>query len=313
MSDNFLFKDFEMHKFYYAYALEKNVNTQKFLKNKIIHNIKNNTFFYPSYSLKNKTKKDYFYYRSKTEFMNNLYIDKKSLFITITLNQKLFNVEKGAIQQHSDDILYPNSTTFAGYNFNSAYKQLNQFFRKFCNVLYANKLNYKYVLVCEPHKTGFPHFHILFYCLDDEVNGVSSDKFVRDKLYQYRKVYNEKQGKNYIGRIQAKILDKTDLQANTAVTNYVMKYLQKTLASDNVFTTALIRTGLQSLLDAGHDYTDGETYLYCSPAAYMSAISLQDFYDASRRGDGVGPIASGAVGMVYGIPTFVSTDWDDDD
>jgi hypothetical protein len=44
----------------------------------------------------------------------------------------------------------------------------------------------------------------------------------------------------------------------------------------------------------------------------MSAISLQDFYDASRRGDGVGPIASGAVGMVYGIPTFVSTDWDDD-
>ena len=85
-----------------------------------------------------------------------------------------------------------------------------------------------------------------------------------------------------------------------------------TLGTDNVFTTALIRSGLQSLLDAGHDYTDGETFLYCSPAAYMSALSLQDFYDASRRGDGVGPVASGAVGMVYGIPTFVSTDWDDD-
>ena len=85
-----------------------------------------------------------------------------------------------------------------------------------------------------------------------------------------------------------------------------------TLGTDNTFTTALLRTGLQSLLDAGHDYTDGETYLYCSPAAYMSALSLQDFYDASRRGDGVGPNVSGAVGTVYGMPTFVSTDWDDD-
>ena len=85
-----------------------------------------------------------------------------------------------------------------------------------------------------------------------------------------------------------------------------------TLSTDNVFTTALIRSGLQNLLDAGHDYADGETYFYCSPAAYMSALSLQDFYDASRRGDGQNPNVSGAVGSVYGMPTFVSTDWDDD-
>ncbi|MDP6967368.1 MAG: hypothetical protein QF551_08870 [Candidatus Marinimicrobia bacterium] len=85
-----------------------------------------------------------------------------------------------------------------------------------------------------------------------------------------------------------------------------------TLSSDNTFTTALIRSGLQKLLDAGHDYADGETYFYCSPAAYMSALSLQDFYDASRRGDGQNPSVSGAVGSVYGMPTFVSTDWDDD-
>lgn len=84
------------------------------------------------------------------------------------------------------------------------------------------------------------------------------------------------------------------------------------LTSDNTFTTALIRSGLQNLLDAAHDYTDGETYLYCSPAAYMSALSLQDFYDASRRGDSQNPSVSGSVGMIYGIPTFVSTDWDDD-
>lgn len=85
-----------------------------------------------------------------------------------------------------------------------------------------------------------------------------------------------------------------------------------TLGTDNTFTTALIRSGLQKLLDAGHDYADGETYFYMSPAAYMSALSLQDFHDASRRGDGQNPNVSGSVGSVYGIPTFVSTDWDDD-
>ena len=85
-----------------------------------------------------------------------------------------------------------------------------------------------------------------------------------------------------------------------------------TLSSDNTFTTALIRSGLQSFLDAGHSYTDGDAFLYCSPASYMSALSLQDFYDASRRGDAQNPNVSGSVGMVYGVPTFVSTDWDDD-
>ena len=85
-----------------------------------------------------------------------------------------------------------------------------------------------------------------------------------------------------------------------------------TLSTDNTFTTALIRSGLQSFLDAGHSYTDGDTFLYCSPASYMSALSLQDFYDASRRGDAQNPNVSGSVGMVYGVPTFVSTDWDDD-
>ena len=85
-----------------------------------------------------------------------------------------------------------------------------------------------------------------------------------------------------------------------------------TLGTDNTMTTAKIRSGLQSLLDANHDYADGETYFYLSPAAYMSVLSLQDFYDASRRGDGQNPNVSGASGQIYGMPTFVSTDWDDD-
>jgi len=88
-----------------------------------------------------------------------------------------------------------------------------------------------------------------------------------------------------------------------------------TLSSDNTFTTALVRSGLQKLLDIGVDYTDGETYFYASPAGYMSLMSLGDFTDYQERGpeaSGVGPNISGQLGRIYGMPVFTSTDWDDD-
>jgi hypothetical protein len=85
-----------------------------------------------------------------------------------------------------------------------------------------------------------------------------------------------------------------------------------TLAADNTMTTSLLRTGLQKLLDAGHDYTDGDTWFYGSPAAYMSMLSLGDFTEAQKRGDNVNPLVKGQVVMAYGMPVFASTDWDDD-
>jgi hypothetical protein len=84
------------------------------------------------------------------------------------------------------------------------------------------------------------------------------------------------------------------------------------LSSDNVFTTALIRTGLQKLLDAGFDYTDGEHYFYCSPATYMSLLSLGDFTEAQKRGDAENPNVSGRIINAYGLEVYPSTDWDDD-
>tara|TARA_R100001163_G_scaffold24778_1_gene20497 strand:- start:1384 stop:2256 length:873 start_codon:yes stop_codon:yes gene_type:complete len=85
-----------------------------------------------------------------------------------------------------------------------------------------------------------------------------------------------------------------------------------TLGTDNNMTSAKIREGLQKLLDGNWDYGDGDTFLYCSPAAYMYILSLQDFYDASRRGDSTNPAVNGSLGSIYGMPTFSSTDWDDD-
>ena len=102
------------------------------------------------------------------------------------------------------------------------------------------------------------------------------------------------------------------------VENYLAALVQDatgndvTLSSDNTFTTALIRSGLQKLLDAGYDYTDGEHYFYCSPAAYMSLLSLGEFAEAQKRGDAENPLASGRIINAYGLEVYPSIDWDDD-
>tara|TARA_X000001382_G_scaffold64191_1_gene44460 strand:- start:1337 stop:2209 length:873 start_codon:yes stop_codon:yes gene_type:complete len=85
-----------------------------------------------------------------------------------------------------------------------------------------------------------------------------------------------------------------------------------TLAADNTFTTALIRSGLQKLLAADHDYTDGETYFYASPSLYTSLLSLGDFTEAQKRGDDQNPNATGNIITAYGLPVFVSSDFDED-
>jgi hypothetical protein len=85
-----------------------------------------------------------------------------------------------------------------------------------------------------------------------------------------------------------------------------------TLATDNTPTTAEIRSGLQKLLDAGFDYTDGDTFLYASPATYMSLMGLGDFTEAQKRGDVANPLASGNIINIYGMPVYASVDWDDD-
>jgi len=85
-----------------------------------------------------------------------------------------------------------------------------------------------------------------------------------------------------------------------------------TLTADNTFTTALIREGLQKLLDAGHDYTDGDHFFYCSPASYMSLLSLGDFTEAQKRGDNESPLANGRIINAYVLNVYPSEDWDDD-
>ena len=102
------------------------------------------------------------------------------------------------------------------------------------------------------------------------------------------------------------------------VENYIANVMQDAtgndvaLSADNTFTTALLRSGLQKLLDGNHDYADGMHYLYASPAAYMSLLSLGDFAEAHKRGDGENPLADGMIMKAYGLNLLSSIDWDDD-
>ena len=88
-----------------------------------------------------------------------------------------------------------------------------------------------------------------------------------------------------------------------------------TLSSDNTFTTALVRSGLQKLLDLNVDYTMGDTFFYTSPAGFMSLASLGEFSDYEKRGPesgGEGPNITGMIKKIYGMEVYSSTDWDDD-
>ena len=82
-----------------------------------------------------------------------------------------------------------------------------------------------------------------------------------------------------------------------------------TLATDDIILPAELRGGLELLLDQNYDYTDGDTFFYANPKAYMNLMGQGDFTESQNRGDAVNPIVSGNVMEIYGMPVYPSTDW----
>ena len=82
-----------------------------------------------------------------------------------------------------------------------------------------------------------------------------------------------------------------------------------TLATDDIILPAELRSGLELLLDQNYDYTDGDTFFYANPKAYMGLMGQGDFTESQKRGDAVNPIVSGNVMEIYGMPVYPSTDW----
>ena len=99
------------------------------------------------------------------------------------------------------------------------------------------------------------------------------------------------------------------------VENYLALEIQKgtgndvQLGTDDVMTAALVRDGLEKLLDAGYDYGDGNTFMYASPKAYMSLLSLGEFTEAQKRGDAENPNVTGRLISAYGMELYPSVDW----
>lgn len=81
------------------------------------------------------------------------------------------------------------------------------------------------------------------------------------------------------------------------------------LAADDTLTAALVRDGLEKLLDAGYDYGDGNTFMYANPKAYMSMLGIGDFTEAQKRGDTENPNVTGRIISAYGMELYPSTDW----
>tara|TARA_A100001515_G_scaffold99478_2_gene80362 strand:+ start:233 stop:1090 length:858 start_codon:yes stop_codon:yes gene_type:complete len=82
-----------------------------------------------------------------------------------------------------------------------------------------------------------------------------------------------------------------------------------TLATDDIILPAELRSGLELLLDQNYDYTDGDTFFYANPKAYMNLMGNGDFTESQKRGDSVNPIVSGNIMEIYGMPVYPSTDW----
>jgi hypothetical protein len=81
------------------------------------------------------------------------------------------------------------------------------------------------------------------------------------------------------------------------------------LATDDTILASEFRSGLEKFLDAGYDYGDGQSFMYCSPKSYMSLLSLGEFTEAQKRGDAENPLATGRIISAYGMPLYASTDW----
>jgi hypothetical protein len=205
--------------FYIQYALDKEQNIQKFLKNKKVQDLNTGFLYDLEYSLIDNFRKNYFYYKNKVEYLNDICKDYNSFFITITTNQK-----------------YPDVK--------SAYNDLNKFWREYYKILRKHNKDFYYVLVVEPHKKApfFPHFHIQIFYKDNrfqvrtktasgkyEYYSTLFSTFVRDYIYKFRKYFNEKYSAG-IGRTQVKEIKKD----KGYVSKYILKYLAKSLNTNDV-------------------------------------------------------------------------------
>jgi len=88
------------------------------------------------------------------------------------------------------------------------------------------------------------------------------------------------------------------------------------LTTDNQCTAAEFRTGEQNLMDEGYNIDGwkdrGELSFYSDAAIHQYLKGLGTFTDYQITGREPSGTVTGKMQVVYGVPVFVSTDWDGD-
>jgi hypothetical protein len=79
--------------------------------------------------------------------------------------------------------------------------------------------------------------------------------------------------------------------------------------ANDVLSTANVIAGLEVLWGNNIDAGAGDVYLFCSAHSYGKLLQEEEFTHYSKRGDDQNPNVSGALGMILGMPVFVSNDW----
>jgi len=146
---------------------------------------------------------------TKLAFEQNL----KPVFITITLPSSY----------------HPSSSKYKGYTIKESNKKLYQIWQSLINSRVIKNSKYHYIQTKEPHKSGVPHLHAVFF-------------IENQYLDRFQKVFVNEMNRQNIKRYEFKTEFKTDKYNRkiSAVVAYILKYIFKTFRNSKTGEMSLV-------------------------------------------------------------------------
>ncbi len=139
--------------------------------------------------------------------------DLKPVFITITLPSSF----------------HPSSSKYEGYTINESNKKLYQIWQALINSRVIKSSKYHYIQTKEPHKSGVPHLHAVFFIEDQYLD-------------RFKNVFENEMKRQNIKRYEFKTEFKTDKYNRkiSAVVAYILKYIFKTFRNSKTGEMSLV-------------------------------------------------------------------------
>jgi len=213
---------YELKEFYINVSKKAEQRTKKYLDKLEFANIKTGEIKKIDYSLQNKYKQDYLYYKGVADYINILaalrgYVP---VFITLTLSSPYHFFRKnknGKIiknkRSREKNIFEINKLIREGY------KLLNKAFREIVRQGQRKdfKIEIMYIKIIEAHKSFTPHLHAVVFVPNNKLEKFI--KVIKNKIKLY------KLGKQHKVEI---------LQDKNKGSAYILKYLQKSLREEKI-------------------------------------------------------------------------------